>query len=285
MFARRLRGLVRLRVLCIRWLIRYVATHDFPLFAWYRIAFGVIVLATAYFGWVDWCDRASDDCAAGRLRSRSAMISPQSTTDRCCASRMSRGTVVASVVGRIADRHGSDIDPALHPAGRSNPTSRAGIASGLYVVGVAAALAVRRPIDRPVRSAARARSRARWRTPWRYAPWSSRWQAVRAPSGSASRRSPPAQACRPYPPACVRYCARLLTDTAHLQAAYSLDSVLMETVFIVGPALVSLFAALGWTIGAVLCAAALGSVGSVAVHARDGGARLGSNASRRRHRR
>ena len=38
----------------IRWLIRYVANHDFRWFAWYRIAFGVIVLATAYFGWVDW---------------------------------------------------------------------------------------------------------------------------------------------------------------------------------------------------------------------------------------
>ncbi|HYC42464.1 MAG TPA: undecaprenyl-diphosphate phosphatase [Noviherbaspirillum sp.] len=38
----------------IRWLIRYVATHDFKPFAWYRIAFGVVVLATAYFGWVDW---------------------------------------------------------------------------------------------------------------------------------------------------------------------------------------------------------------------------------------
>ncbi|HXJ09114.1 MAG TPA: undecaprenyl-diphosphate phosphatase, partial [Burkholderiales bacterium] len=38
----------------IRWLIRYVATHDFKPFAWYRIAFGVVVLFTAYFGWVDW---------------------------------------------------------------------------------------------------------------------------------------------------------------------------------------------------------------------------------------
>jgi undecaprenyl-diphosphatase len=38
----------------IRWLIRYVASHDFKPFAWYRIAFGVIVLMTAYFGWVDW---------------------------------------------------------------------------------------------------------------------------------------------------------------------------------------------------------------------------------------
>jgi undecaprenyl-diphosphatase len=40
--------------LVIRWLIRYVATNDFKPFAWYRIAFGLVVLATAYFGWVDW---------------------------------------------------------------------------------------------------------------------------------------------------------------------------------------------------------------------------------------
>jgi undecaprenyl-diphosphatase len=38
----------------IRWLVRYVATHDFTPFAWYRIAFGLVVLATAYGGWVDW---------------------------------------------------------------------------------------------------------------------------------------------------------------------------------------------------------------------------------------
>ncbi len=38
----------------IRWLIRYVATHDFRWFAWYRIVFGILVLLTAYFGWVEW---------------------------------------------------------------------------------------------------------------------------------------------------------------------------------------------------------------------------------------
>jgi undecaprenyl-diphosphatase len=38
----------------VRWLIRYVATHDFKPFAWYRIAFGVVVLLTAHFGWVNW---------------------------------------------------------------------------------------------------------------------------------------------------------------------------------------------------------------------------------------
>jgi undecaprenyl-diphosphatase len=39
---------------CIRWLIRYVANHDFTIFAWYRIVFGVLVLVTAYSGLVVW---------------------------------------------------------------------------------------------------------------------------------------------------------------------------------------------------------------------------------------
>ena len=39
---------------CVRWLIRYIATHDFTIFAWYRIAFGIVVLATAYTGLIVW---------------------------------------------------------------------------------------------------------------------------------------------------------------------------------------------------------------------------------------
>ncbi len=39
---------------CVRWLLRYVSTHTFVPFAWYRIAFGVIVLWTSYTGLVDW---------------------------------------------------------------------------------------------------------------------------------------------------------------------------------------------------------------------------------------
>ena len=39
---------------CVRWLIRYVATHTFVPFAWYRIAFGVLVLFTAWTGLIDW---------------------------------------------------------------------------------------------------------------------------------------------------------------------------------------------------------------------------------------
>ncbi len=41
-------------LLCIRWLIRFVSTHDFTVFAWYRIVFGLVVLGTAYSGLVVW---------------------------------------------------------------------------------------------------------------------------------------------------------------------------------------------------------------------------------------
>jgi undecaprenyl-diphosphatase len=39
---------------CVRWLIRYVSHHDFTPFAWYRIAFGAVILLTAYTGIVSW---------------------------------------------------------------------------------------------------------------------------------------------------------------------------------------------------------------------------------------
>ncbi|HEY7943119.1 MAG TPA: undecaprenyl-diphosphate phosphatase [Casimicrobiaceae bacterium] len=38
----------------IRALLRYVAHHDFVPFAWYRIAFGLVILGTAYAGLVQW---------------------------------------------------------------------------------------------------------------------------------------------------------------------------------------------------------------------------------------
>ena len=40
--------------LCVRWLLRFIASHDFIPFAWYRIAFGLLVLATWWWGIVDW---------------------------------------------------------------------------------------------------------------------------------------------------------------------------------------------------------------------------------------
>ncbi len=40
--------------LCVRWLLRYISRHDFTVFAWYRIAFGVVILVTAYTDLVNW---------------------------------------------------------------------------------------------------------------------------------------------------------------------------------------------------------------------------------------
>ena len=40
--------------LCVRWLLRYISTHSFVPFAWYRIVFGVVVLVTAWTGWIPW---------------------------------------------------------------------------------------------------------------------------------------------------------------------------------------------------------------------------------------
>jgi undecaprenyl-diphosphatase len=42
--------------LCVRWLLRYIASHSFVVFAWYRIAFGLLVLATAWSGLVVWAE-------------------------------------------------------------------------------------------------------------------------------------------------------------------------------------------------------------------------------------
>jgi undecaprenyl-diphosphatase len=40
--------------LCVRWLLRFVSTHSFVGFAYYRIGFGIVVLATSWSGLVTW---------------------------------------------------------------------------------------------------------------------------------------------------------------------------------------------------------------------------------------
>jgi len=42
--------------ICVRWLLRYISSHSFVPFAYYRIVFGIIVLVTAWTGWVQWAD-------------------------------------------------------------------------------------------------------------------------------------------------------------------------------------------------------------------------------------
>ena len=39
---------------CVKWLLRFVGSHTFVPFAWYRIAFGGLILLTAQMGWVHW---------------------------------------------------------------------------------------------------------------------------------------------------------------------------------------------------------------------------------------
>ncbi|WCM19040.1 undecaprenyl-diphosphate phosphatase [Paraburkholderia bryophila] len=41
---------------CVRWLLRYIAAHDFTVFAWYRIGFGLLILLVGYSGALSWAD-------------------------------------------------------------------------------------------------------------------------------------------------------------------------------------------------------------------------------------
>ena len=41
-------------LISIRFLLRFVSRHSFSAFAWYRIVFGGIILATWALGWVKW---------------------------------------------------------------------------------------------------------------------------------------------------------------------------------------------------------------------------------------
>ena len=40
--------------LAIKGLMRYISNHDFTIFAWYRIVFGLDILGTAYSGLITW---------------------------------------------------------------------------------------------------------------------------------------------------------------------------------------------------------------------------------------
>ena len=41
-------------MIAVRALLKFIANHSYAAFAWYRIVFGLIILATWQFGWVDW---------------------------------------------------------------------------------------------------------------------------------------------------------------------------------------------------------------------------------------
>lgn len=41
-------------MIAVRGLLKFIAYHSYAVFAWYRIGFGLLILATWLFGWVDW---------------------------------------------------------------------------------------------------------------------------------------------------------------------------------------------------------------------------------------
>ena len=44
-------------MIAVRGLLKFIASHTYVAFAWYRIAFGLVILATWQLGWVDWSSR------------------------------------------------------------------------------------------------------------------------------------------------------------------------------------------------------------------------------------
>ena len=43
-------------LLAVRGLLRFISNHDFTVFAWYRIVFGMVILVTAYTGAIGWSE-------------------------------------------------------------------------------------------------------------------------------------------------------------------------------------------------------------------------------------
>lgn len=41
-------------MLTVRALLKFIASHSYAVFAWYRVGFGLLILATWYFGIIDW---------------------------------------------------------------------------------------------------------------------------------------------------------------------------------------------------------------------------------------
>jgi undecaprenyl-diphosphatase len=46
-------------MIAVRGLLKFIASHSYAVFAWYRIGFGLLILATWVFGWVDWTEAAA----------------------------------------------------------------------------------------------------------------------------------------------------------------------------------------------------------------------------------
>ena len=92
----------------IRWLIRFVATHSLRVFAWYRLAFGALILAAGAFGWVSWPQAWRNAVANNPSSARTTIIST--------APRLKR-TKPTSAATAISTAGTSDVPP--RPCGQN----------------------------------------------------------------------------------------------------------------------------------------------------------------------
>lgn len=170
-------------------------------------------------------------------------------------------TLLASIPGRLPIGI-AGFAILLMVQNRSGSFITAGVASALYVLGLASvAPLVGRAIDRigplPVLRLCAVVYPAMLAALVALVSFKAHAAAVALCAYVAGAALPPITICMRtlYP--------RVLTLPALLQTAYSVDSVLVETVFIVGPALVAMFLAFAIPEGAVLLAALSGLAGTL----------------------
>ena len=170
-------------------------------------------------------------------------------------------TLLASIVGRIPIGIAT-LAILLFVQARTGSFALAGYAAALYVLGLATvAPFLGRMIDRlgplPVLSVSAVIYPGMLIALVTLVLYSGEHRWVALASLAAGASFPPITICMRalYP--------RLVPDVGLLQTAYSVDSILMEMIFIIGPALVALFVATGHPYGAVLLAAGCAAVGNI----------------------
>ncbi len=172
-----------------------------------------------------------------------------------------RATLLASIPGRLPIGI-AGFAILLLVQNRSGSFITAGVASGLYVLGLASvAPLIGRAIDRsgprPVLRLCAVVYPLMLLALVALVSFKAHAFAIALCAYVAGAALPPITICMRtmYP--------RALTDPALLQTAYSVDSVIVESVFVIGPALVALFLGAGYPEGAVLLAAVCAAAGTV----------------------
>ena len=172
-----------------------------------------------------------------------------------------RQTIVISLLGRLPIGV-TGLSMLILVQGETGSFAAGGAASGCYVAGLAAiAPALGRLIDRygprlTLLASAIAFPAALLALVGAVSDGGAGWLTL-AFAAAAGASFPPITVCM------RTYLKRRLADDALLATAYSLESVLIETIFIVGPVLVALFVALASPATAVLFAAACGCAGTL----------------------